>query len=466
MDRTTEAIASFACTLGYKDLGPQVVHQVKRTLVDTFGCALGGYSSEPAIIARALAGSVSSSMPSPILGAGEHSSPDMAAFANGVMIRYLDCNDSYFSPGGGHPSDMIPAALSLAAPAGRDGRELITAIVLAYEVFCRLSDEVVSGDYGWDQGMFSVIGAACAAGKMLGLDRQRMAHAISLAVTPNLPLGVTRTGELSMWKGCAAASATKAGIFAAQLAANGMTGPFEPFEGRRGLWAQALGNLPETPPLPKLGNVDSYCPTGFRIMETTFKSFPSQIHTQAPIEMALELRPRFSVDDIESIRIHSYAGAISSASTEPEKWDPKTRETADHSIPYLVAAALQDGDVTESSFTDARILDPALRGIMARMTLVEDPAFTASYPVEFNCRMEVTDRSGQVHEAGTRNPKGNRRNPMSDAEVEAKFHRLAAGVLPGPQRDRVLELVWSLEELPDLDLLLESMEIPKAQRTS
>ena len=302
--------------------------------------------------------------------------------------------------------------------------------------------------------------------QMLGLDLQRMAHAISLAVTPNLPLGVTRTGELSMWKGCAAASATKAGIFAAQLAANGMTGPFEPFEGRRGLWAQALGNLPETPPLPKLGNVDSYCPTGFRIMETTFKSFPSQIHTQAPIEMALELRPRFSVDDIESIRIHSYAGAISSASTEPEKWDPKTRETADHSIPYLVAAALQDGDVTESSFTDARILDPALRGIMARMTLVEDPAFTASYPVEFNCRMEVTDRSGQVHEAGTRNPKGNRRNPMSDAEVEAKFHRLAAGVLPGPQRDRVLELVWSLEELPDLDLLFESMEIQKAQRTS
>ena len=462
MDRTTEALSSYACSLGYKDLGPQVVHQVKRILADTLGCALGGYPSQPAIIARAVAGGISSSAPSRILGTGDHSSPDMAAFANGVMIRYLDCNDSYFSPGGGHPSDMIPAALSLAAPTGSGGRSLITAIVLAYEVFCRLSDEVVSGDQGWDQGMFSVIGAACAAGKMLGLDRQRMGHAISLAVTPNLPLGVTRTGELSMWKGCAAASATKAGIFAAQLAAKGMTGPFEPFEGRRGLWAQALGNPPETPPLPKLGNVDSDCPTGFRIMETTFKSFPSQIHTQAPIEMALEIRSRVSSGDIASIRIHTYGGAISSAATEPEKWDPKTRETADHSIPYLVAAALQDGDVTEYSFADTRILDPALRSIMAKMTLVEDPEFTANYPSEFNCRMEVTDLSGQVHEASTRNPKGNRRNPMSDAEVEAKFHRLAAGVLPAPQRNRVLELVWSLEELPALDPLFESMVIPEA----
>ena len=466
MDRTTEALSSFVCSLGYQDLGTQVVHQVKRTLVDTLGCALGGYPSEPATIARTLAEAVSSATPSRILGTGEYSSPDMAAFANGVMVRYLDCNDSYFSPGGGHPSDMIPAALSLAVPTGSDGRALITSIVLAYEVFCRLSDEVVSGDYGWDQGMFSVIGSACAAGKMLGLELERMGHAISLAVTPNLPLGVTRTGELSMWKGCAAANATKAGIFAAQLAAKGMTGPFEPFEGRRGLWAQALGNPAETSPLPKLGNANSDCPTGFRIMETTFKSFPSQIHTQAPIEMALELRSRFSLDDIESIRIHSYAGAISSAATEPEKWDPKTRETADHSIPYLVAAALQDGDVNEDTFTNARILDSASRGIMARMTLVEDTEFTAKYPVEFNCRMEVTDRSGQVHEASTRNPKGNRRNPMSDAEVEAKFHRLAAGVLSEPQRDRVLELVWSLEELSDLDLLFENMVILEAQRIS
>ena len=452
MDATTELISSFACDLTYEDLSPRVVHQVKRTLVDTLGCALGGYPSEPARIARALAGALTSATPSRILGTADYSSPDMAAFANGVMVRYLDCNDSYFSPGGGHPSDMIPAALSLAGPTGSDGRTVITAIVSAYEVFCRLSDEVVSAEYGWDQGMFSIIGTACAAGKMLGLNRKRMGHAISLAITPNLPLAVTRTGELSMWKGCAAASATKAGIFAAQLAAQGMTGPFDPFEGRRGLWDQALGK-----PAPMLSFPSGN--DGFRILETTFKSFPSQIHTQAPIGLALALRPKVNATEIASIRIHSYSGAISSAATEPEKWDPKTRETADHSIPYLVAVAFQDGAVTPDSFTDQRILDPVVREIMAKITMEENQEFSRRYPEEFNCRMEVTDRSGQVHEAHTRHPKGHRHNPLDDAEVESKFRRLATGVLPEQQCDNILEIVWSLETLPGLDRMFDSMVV-------
>ena len=221
MDKTTELLSSYAYGLSFDDLGPDVVHQVKRTVIDTLGCAMGGFSSQPAQIARDMALTVSSTTPSRILGTESYSSPDMAAFANGVMLRYLDCNDSYFSPGGGHPSDMIPAALALAGPMACDGPTLITSIVLAYEVFCRLSDQVLAGDLGWDQGMFSVIGSTCAAGKVMRLDREQMGHAISLAVVPNLPLLVTRTGELSMWKGCAVASATKAGVFAAQMAGQG-----------------------------------------------------------------------------------------------------------------------------------------------------------------------------------------------------------------------------------------------------
>ena len=186
MDHTTELLSTYACRLTYQDLPPEVVHQVKRTLVDTFGCALGAFSAEPSTIARRLASRVTSNMPSRIIGTKDGSAPDMAGFANGVMVRYLDCNDSYFSPGGGHPSDMIPAILAMADPLGCDGQTVITAIALAYEVFCRLSDQVVIGDLGWDQGTFSVIGAACGAGKAMGLDRQAMSHALSLAVVPNL----------------------------------------------------------------------------------------------------------------------------------------------------------------------------------------------------------------------------------------------------------------------------------------
>ena len=450
MDRTTEMLSSYACNLTYDDLPPEVVHQVKRTVADTLGCAIGGYLSEPAKVARKLAGEINSSAPSRILGTNDYSSPDMAGFANGVMVRYLDCNDSYFSPGGGHPSDMIPAALAVADVAEADGNTLITSIALAYEVFCRIADQVP--DIQWDQGIFSVIGAACAAGKVLGLDEEQMGHAISLAAVPNVPLRVTRMGELSMWKGCAAAAATRSGIFAAQLAAEGMTGPSEPFEGRKGLWEQAIG-YPVA--IAALGG-DT---TPFRILETIFKFYPSQIHTQAPIDLAIRLRQRVNMDEIASIKIQSYQSAVSSSSTEPEKWDPQTRETADHSIPFLTAVGLRDGGVTPASFTPDRIADPDLRTVINKMRIEENPEFTERYPAEYNCRIEVIKANGQTEVASTSFPKGHGSNPLSDAEVDAKFRRLACPTVTEQQCEQALELIWSLENLPNLRGIFDSLVV-------
>jgi 2-methylcitrate dehydratase len=452
MDRTTELLSAYACKLTYQDLPDEVVHQVKRTLVDTVGCAIGGFHAGPSIIARRLASRVTSNTAARILGTKDATAPDLAGFANGVMVRYLDYNDSYFSPGGGHPSDMIPAILALAEPLGGDGRTVITAIVLAYEVFCRLSDQVVAGDLGWDQGIFSVIGAACGAGKVLGLDQQAMSHAISLAVVPNLPLGVTRVGELSMWKGCAAACASRAGIFAAQLAHEGMTGPSEPFEGPRGLWDQAVGQPVTVEPFG-----GGHQP--FRITATSFKFFPSQIHTQGPIALALELRSRVAPPDIAALRIRTYRTAVRSAATDPQKWDPQTRETADHSIPYLVATAFHDGAVTPTSFTSDRIQNPTLRGLISKMTIEEDPDFTRRFPEELNCRMEVTTRSGHRLTAETAYPKGHRHNPLQDAELATKFQRLADGVLTAQQYRAALAQLWSLEQTPNLQGLYDSLVV-------
>ena len=452
MDRTTDLLSTYACRLTYQDLPPDAVHQVKRTLIDTCGCGLGGFHAEPSVIARRLASRATSQIPSRILGTKDDSAPDMAGFANGVMVRYLDCNDSYFSPGGGHPSDMIPAILAMASPLGSDGQTVITAIALAYEVFCRLSDQVVAGDLGWDQGIFSVIGAACGAGKVMGLDRQAMGHAISLAVVPNLPLGVTRVGELSMWKGCAAACATRAGIFAAQLAQEGMTGPAEPFDGPRGLWEQAVG---QQVALSQLGGGRE----PFRITATSFKFFPSQIHTQGPIGLALELRHHVLPSEIAAIRLRTYRTAVRSAATDAQKWDPQTRETADHSIPYLVATAFQDGAVTPESFTPAKVQHPASRHLMSRMTVEEEPTFTQRFPQELNCWMEVTSTSGQRVTAETAYPKGHQHNPLKDAELEAKFRHLAAGILPESQCRTALTHLWSLEEAPNLHALFDDLVV-------
>ena len=453
MDQTTKLLSQYSCQLSYEDLDPATVHQVKRTLVDTLGCAMGGYLSEPAKIARKLAGAVAAVPPARVLGTGETSSLDLAAFANGVMIRYLDCNDSYFSPGGGHPSDMIAAVLAVGDAQGSSGREAITAITLAYEVFCRLSDQVVTGDYGWDQGMFSIVGAACAAGWLLGLNEAQVGNAISLSLAPNLPLGVTRTGELSMWKGCATASATRAAVFAAQLAAAGMTGPGEPFEGRRGLWEQA--GVPQPVALDRFGGNGQ----PFLVNETTFKFYPSQIHTQAPIGLAVELHSQVNPADIASIQIHTYKSGVSSPQTEPEKWNPQTRETADHSIPFLVAMGLRDGAVGPNSFSSQRIADPGLRDLMGKMTIAEGSGFTEKYPEQYNCRIEVTTVAGDSFSAATSWPKGHKQNPLIDAEVGAKFCSLASATLSDGQCQEALGLLGNLESLPALDGVFESLTV-------
>lgn len=449
MDGTTEYLSEYACGLTDQDLPADVVHQVKRTLIDTLGCGVGAFESEPASIARRVASRVHGNPPARLLCGTQRTSMDLAAFANTALVRYLDCNDTYAARGTGHPSDMIPAVLAVADGRGAGGRAVITAITVAYEVFCRLADHVPLN--GWDQGMLAAIGAACGAGKILGLDRQAMGHAISIAITSGLPLGVTRIGELSMWKGCATAAAIRTGVFAAELAGEGMAGPGHPFEGRDGLW-QHLGI--ETPKWPRFGGGGE----PFRITGTSFKAYPSVVHTQGPIGLVLELRPQVAVPEIASVHVATYADAVRRTASEAEKWDPQTRETADHSIPYLVAASFHDGAVTPATFAPSRIQDPALRPLIKKLTVVEDPELTRRYPAESCTRIDVTTTDGRRLAAETSHPKGHRRNPLTDQEVEAKFRGLA-GALGAEGCVRVLAEAWNLENATTLDTLFESLVI-------
>src|SRR3989454_1873870 len=316
MDATTEFLSDYAHRLGYADLSPEAVHQVKRTLVDTLGCAAGAFDGEPAAIALRVASRVQGDPAARILGSSQTTSTDFAAFANTVLVRYLDCNDTYAARGTGHPSDMIPAVLAVADGHRADGRAAITAIVVAYEAFCRLADTVPLK--GWDQGMFVAIGAACGAGKILGLDRVEVGNAISIAITSGVPLGVTRIGELSMWKGCATAAAVRTGVFSAWLAAEGMTGPGAAFEGRDGLW-QHLGV--EAPKWARFGGRGE----PFRITGTSFKAYPSVIHTQGPIGLVLQLRQQVAPDQIESVRVATDGEAVRRAAAGAEEGGPAAR---------------------------------------------------------------------------------------------------------------------------------------------
>jgi 2-methylcitrate dehydratase len=450
MDPTTEHLSDYACRLTYEDLSQEAIHQVKRTLIDSLGCAVGAYDSEPAAIARRIASRVQGSPPAHILCTSQETSTDLAAFANTVLVRYLDCNDAYAGRATGHPSDMIAGVLAVAASRRVNGRAVIAAITAAYEVFCRLADEFPLK--GWDQGMIVTIGATCGAGMVLGLNRKAMGNAISIAITTGVPLGATRVGELSMWKGCATAAAVRTAVFAAELAAEGMTGPAAPFEGRDGLW-QHLGV--EAPKWESFGGGAK----PFRITATSFKAYPSVVHTQGPIGLVLELRERLGTAAIESIRVATYEQAMRRTATEAEKWNPQTRETADHSMPYLVAAAFQDGGVTPATFAPSRIQDPALRALIKKLKVVEEPEFTRRYPAESCTRIEVTTTDGKRVVAETSYPKGHYRNPLSDKAVEEKFRGLASAALGAEGCDRALREVWNLEKSATLDRLFESLVI-------
>jgi len=449
MDATTEHLSDYTYRLSYADLPPEAIHQVKRTLIDTLGCAAGAFDGEPAVIAKRVASRITGEPSARILGSSQRTSTDFAAFANTVLVRYLDCNDTYAARGTGHPSDMIPAVLAVADGFAADGRAVITAIAAAYEAFCRLADKIPLK--GWDQGMFAAVGAACGAAKILGLDQAATGHAISIAITSGVPLGVTRIGELSMWKGCATAAAIRTGVFAAELAAEGMTGPGHPFEGRDGLW-QHLAI--EAPKWERFGGGGE----PFSITGTSFKAYPSVVHTQGPIGLVLELRQEVGAAQIESVRVATYGEAVRRTAAEAEKWDPRTRETADHSTPYLVAAALLDGGVTPATFAPSRIQDPALRPLMKKLTVVEEPEFTRRYPADACTRVEVTTTDGRRVVAETSHPKGHRRNPLTDAEVELKFRGLASGALGTKGGDRLLAEVWNLEKATTLDGLFESLQ--------
>lgn len=469
-----ERLADYAAGLSYDDLPAEVVREVKRRVIDSIGCALGAFAADPCVAARGAAGELGRQPASTIIGTGVRTSPDLATMANGVAVRYLDYNDTYLSLEPAHPSDNIAAALAVAEAEGRGGRDLIAAIVLAYEVQCRLADAASIRARGWDHVTYGAFSTALAAGRLMGLGPDRLAQAVNLAGVTSPALRQTRAGELSMWKGAAFANSARNGVFAAYLARHGMTGPAPIFEGEMGFFQQVSGPFE----LPLLAGEDGAPPGGpasagpasaghasdghggFKIMESFLKRFPAEYHSQAGIEAALELRGRgVAAADVEEITILTFLVAVEIIAKDPEKWRPKTRETADHSLPYCVAAALTDGTISPAQFAPARIDDPSLQSLIGRVRVIEDPALTAQYPDGIPTILDVTLKSGARHSVRVDYPRGHYGNPMTDQEVEEKFRLQTQGLLAGDQQAEVLARAWELDRLNDVRALLETTGI-------
>jgi 2-methylcitrate dehydratase len=452
MDRLVDLLTSYAASLDFGKLPKEVVHQAKRLIIDALGCAAGGFTGEPAKIAREVAGITGGPPSATVLGTGQKTSPDMAAFANGTMIRYLDYNDTYMSRDTCHPSDNLAAVLAGAEAAGADGKALLTGLVLAYEVQCRLCDAVSFRSRGWDQGTYGVLSSTLGTARAMGLSREEMAQALSIACASSISLVQTRIGTVSMWKGCAMANAARQALFAILLASRGMTGPDPIFEGAGGFFRAVAGTPFQLEPLGGDGRP-------FKIMEVRIKPFPAGYFSQSAIEGAIELRQRLrGVEEIARVRIDIFDIAALVMAGDPEKWDPKTRETADHSLPYVVAVALTYGTVGLEHFSEEVLRNPAILELVRKVEVHRSEECQRDWPEATLSILEVTTTGGERHSTRVRYHKGHPKRPMSDREVEDKFRRLSQGLFTPRQMDAILDQLWHLEEVRDIRGLVEMFQ--------
>jgi 2-methylcitrate dehydratase len=361
-------------------------------------------------------------------------------------------NDVYHWPGssGGHPSDVLMPILAAAESVRASGRDFITALVLGYEIYLRMSDAVKTP--GFDCANFCCMGTALGAGKLLDLDGEALAQCLSMAVVPNNALNQARTGHLSMWKAVAAGQSGRAGVFAAMLAKAGMKGPHTPFEGKAG-WCDNVARRRFT--LGTFGGTE----TRFKILDTLIKPRASCATTISSILAAEKAGAELSTTaDIETVTVEVYERAKIGMGTGEHHWHPDSRETADHSIPYVVAAALIDKRLTPASFAHDRLWSAALRALLPKIEVVANEEFTAAYervPVEHRTRVTVVLKNGQRKTGYAGGAAGDLSQPKSDAEIEDKFRALSEGRLDKRRIDVALSVLWNLDTVTDVS------EIPK-----
>jgi 2-methylcitrate dehydratase len=453
-DRTAvaERLARYAAGLGYDDLPEDVLRLAKRAILDTMGCAFGGYTAQPSQIAIRLASEVSAKQGATVLFSGTRTSPDLAVFANGVMIRYLDFNDAFVSltHGAGHPSDTIAALLTAAELTGRSGRDLITATVLAYEVFCKIADVFDYLGNGIDHSTITGIAAVVGAGRLMGLTAEEMVHAIGITVGGNTATRQGRSDALSNWKAYAAADACRKAIFSVQLAQAGMTGPNNVFEGSYGFF-KVMGRKQVAQ--PQLGEP-------FGIRRTFTKRFPLGQFSQTVAQAAMEARQFFtSPDDIQEININVSRSAIKIMADGPDKWRPQTHETADHSIPYAAGLVLLYGRIEPEYYEDPYLHDRRLLDLVSRVRCMPSDEADRTEN-EFNlCELEVVLTSGARKTVRVEYHRGHFKNPMTDAEMEEKFRLLAQKHLSADRVDNLLRLLGNIETEPQVSTIIAAMRV-------
>jgi 2-methylcitrate dehydratase len=441
-----DALAGFVSEARLTDLSVKALDQLKIRVLDTIGVAIAALDAEPIVAIRDLLETLGGQPLATLIGGGK-TAPDRAAFFNGALSRYLDYMDSYLAGGETcHPSDNLGAVLAAAEMRGASGAEFLTALAVAYQVQIRLSDVAPVRDKGFDHTTQGAYAAAAGVGKALALAPEQIANTIAISGTANNALRVTRTGLLSNWKGLAYPNTAMASTFAALLAANGITGPAEVFEGNKGFKQTIAGPF----------EIDWRRESLEGVMRTIVKKHNAEIHSQSALDAALEIRqtPSFAVDAVRHVRLRTFhvAHQIIGGGEEGDKRLIRTKEDADHSLPYMLAVALLDGEVEPRQYAPERILADDVQKLLRGVTITPDRILSAAFPGKMPAALDVEMDDGRVLSAVRDDYHGFHTRPFDWTAAREKFDRVTEPSLIRKEQNAIADVIATLEERPFTDL--------------
>ena len=437
-----EQLSEFVNRAEFDQLSQKARNRLKICVLDALACALGAMDAEPLRWIREQVEEFGGAGLCMLIGGGR-TAPDRAAFYNGALVRYLDFNDSFLAPGETcHPSDNLSSVLAAAEYAKRSGREFLTALAVAYQIQCRLSEAAPVRNKGFDHATQGAYAVAAGVSKALGLSQAQTANAVAIAGSAYNPLRVTRTGALSHWKGLAYPNTAFGAVHATFLARRGITGPLEVFEGNKGFMDAIAGPFAIDWPEENLEKVTS----------VILKKYNAEVHSQSAIDAALELKREhpFAAPDVERVDLETFdvAHNIIGGGEEGEKTTVQTKEQADHSLQYILAAAILDGQVMPEQYCPERIQRPDIQKLLRKIFVRPSPELSRRFPSHMPVRLEVRLRNGRVLQREQDDYEGFNTRPMSWETVVKKFELLGYSLTGAALRQQIVEAVANLEEVP------------------
>lgn len=445
MPSISRTLAEFVYKLKYEDISEDDITHVKRFLIDTMGCALAGSRVEDTEIAVKVYQEFGGKEECTIIGHDFKTSSYYASFLNSLAARAMDYNDIYWKADPSHPSDIIPAAMAMAEARHLSAKDFITAVIIAYEIEMRLCEFADPGirERGWHHATLTQFASPFVAGKLIGLDADGLVRACGISGCHNLTLGGAVAGKLTMMKNTVDPLAAQSGVMAALMAEGGYTGTEEVFEGKEGLF-HCLGDS------WLIGKLTEGLGENFKIGTCSMKAFPTEALTHSPISATLELVKEYEIqaEEVKTVNVRTIHRAADILA-DPSKYKPESKETADHSLPYCIAAAIADWQVTPRQFKDDKLHDPRIRGLLNKIKAEADESFEDAFPEKQCTEVTIENINGEKFSKRLDFPQGDPRNPMDKEQLETKYNSLASVVFNEEKRERLLDACYNLEKFSD-----------------